>query len=56
VVRKDGLVLIRELAAEVKNMIDIKINTVMVSIDAGSSQLDYLWASCHPVIMVNRIE
>ncbi|KAI5752192.1 hypothetical protein M8J77_014740 [Diaphorina citri] len=29
VVRKDGLVLIRELAAEVKNMIDIKINTVM---------------------------
>uniref|UniRef100_A0A8D8RY65 Voltage-dependent calcium channel subunit alpha-2/delta-3 n=1 Tax=Cacopsylla melanoneura TaxID=428564 RepID=A0A8D8RY65_9HEMI len=29
VVRKDGLILIRELAAEVKNMIDIKINTVM---------------------------
>lgn len=29
VVRKDGLILIRELAAEVKNMIDIKINSVM---------------------------
>jgi hypothetical protein len=31
VARKDGLILIRELAAEVKNMMDIKMNAVMVS-------------------------
>jgi hypothetical protein len=29
--RKDGLILIREMAAEVKNMMDIKMNAVMVS-------------------------
>ena len=31
VVRKDGLILIREMAVEVKNMMDIKMNAVMVS-------------------------
>lgn len=31
VVRKDGLILIREMAAEVKNMMDIKMNAVLVS-------------------------
>lgn len=29
--RKDGLILVRELAAEVKNHMDFKINAVMVS-------------------------
>lgn len=29
--RKDGLILIRELAAEVKNMMDFKMGAVMVS-------------------------
>lgn len=29
--RKDGLVLVREMAAEVKNMLDFKMNAVMVS-------------------------
>jgi hypothetical protein len=28
--RKDGLLLLRELAAEVKNFMDFKINAVMV--------------------------
>ncbi|KAL0279452.1 UNVERIFIED_CONTAM: hypothetical protein PYX00_001000 [Menopon gallinae] len=32
VARKDGLILIRETAAEVKNMMDIKMNAVLVSI------------------------
>lgn len=32
VVRKDGLILIREMAAEVKNMLDFKMSAVMVSI------------------------
>lgn len=32
--RKDGLILIRELAAEVKNMMDFKMSAVMVC---------YLW-------------
>lgn len=31
VVRKDGLLLVRDLAAEVKNHMDFKINAVMVS-------------------------
>ncbi|CAH2102288.1 unnamed protein product [Euphydryas editha] len=31
VIRKDGLILVRELAAEVKNHMDFKINAVMVS-------------------------
>ncbi|PZC76364.1 hypothetical protein B5X24_HaOG204731 [Helicoverpa armigera] len=31
VVRKDGLLLVRELAAEVKNHMDFKINAVMKS-------------------------
>lgn len=31
VARKDGLILIREMAAEVKNMMDIKMNAVLVS-------------------------
>lgn len=31
VARKDGLILIREMAAEVKNMMDFKMNAVMVS-------------------------
>jgi hypothetical protein len=30
VTRKDGLILIREMASEVKNMMDIKMNAVMV--------------------------
>lgn len=30
--RKDGLVLVRELVAEVKNMMDFKMNAVMVNI------------------------
>lgn len=30
--RKDGLILIREMAAEVKNMMDMKMNAVLVSI------------------------
>lgn len=30
VARKDGLLLVRELAAEVKNHLDFKINAVMV--------------------------
>ncbi|XP_075214887.1 voltage-dependent calcium channel subunit stolid [Lycorma delicatula] len=35
VARKDGLLLIRELAAEVKNMIDIKMNAVMRIMDSA---------------------
>ncbi|RZF45628.1 hypothetical protein LSTR_LSTR010579 [Laodelphax striatellus] len=35
VARKDGLILIRELAAEVKNMIDIKMNAVMRIMDSA---------------------
>lgn len=31
VVRKDGLILVRELATEVKNHMDFKISAVMVS-------------------------
>lgn len=30
IVKKDGLVLVREMAAEVKNMLDFKMNAVMV--------------------------
>lgn len=30
--RKDGLILIREMAAEVKNMMDMKMNAVLVSV------------------------
>lgn len=29
--KKDGLVLVREMAAEVKNMLDFKMNAVMVN-------------------------
>lgn len=39
--RKDGLILIRELAAEVKNMMDFKMAAVMVR-----RRLDY---ECHCV-------
>ncbi|XP_054277448.1 voltage-dependent calcium channel subunit alpha-2/delta-3-like isoform X1 [Macrosteles quadrilineatus] len=35
VARKDGLILIRELAAEVKNMMDIKMNAVMRIMDSA---------------------
>lgn len=31
--KKDGLVLVREMAMEVKNMLDFKMNAVMVSVD-----------------------
>lgn len=31
VVRKDGLILIREMATEVKNMMDFKMSAVMVN-------------------------
>lgn len=31
VIRKDGIVLLRELAAEVKNFMDFKMNAVLVS-------------------------
>lgn len=31
VVRKDGIILLREMAAEVKNFMDFKMNAVMVS-------------------------
>lgn len=30
VVRKDGIILLREMAAEVKNFMDFKMNAVMV--------------------------
>lgn len=30
VVKKDGVLLVREIAAEVKNMLDFKMNAVMV--------------------------
>ncbi|XP_023946898.1 voltage-dependent calcium channel subunit alpha-2/delta-4 isoform X1 [Bicyclus anynana] len=48
VVRKDGLLLVRELAAEVKNHMDFKINAVMrimdsaeaAALSAGSSSID----------------
>lgn len=30
VVKKDGVLLVREMAAEVKNMLDFKMNAVMV--------------------------
>nr|CAD7199594.1 unnamed protein product [Timema douglasi] len=33
VTRKDGLILIREMAAEVKNMMDIKMNAVLKALD-----------------------
>lgn len=47
VVRKDGLLLVRELAAEVKNHMDFKINAVMVS---PSHTYLLLWiASCRPM-------
>lgn len=32
VVRKDGIILLREMAAEVKNFMDFKMNAVMVSV------------------------
>ncbi|KDR22779.1 hypothetical protein L798_00618, partial [Zootermopsis nevadensis] len=35
VTRKDGLILIREMAAEVKNMMDIKMNAVMRIMDSA---------------------
>lgn len=35
VVRKDGIILLREMAAEVKNFMDFKMNAVMVSRDAN---------------------
>lgn len=35
VIRKDGLILIREMAAEVKNMMDIKMNAVMRIVDSA---------------------
>ncbi|XP_023705860.1 voltage-dependent calcium channel subunit alpha-2/delta-3 isoform X6 [Cryptotermes secundus] len=35
VIRKDGLILIREMAAEVKNMMDIKMNAVMRIMDSA---------------------
>lgn len=31
VMRKDGIILLRELAAEVKNFMDFKMNAVLVS-------------------------
>lgn len=31
VVKKDGIILLREMAAEVKNFMDFKMNAVMVS-------------------------
>jgi hypothetical protein len=31
VVRKDGILLLREMASEVKNFMDFKMNSVMVS-------------------------
>jgi hypothetical protein len=39
--RKDGLILIREMAAEVKNMMDIKMNAVMVSLFWYSSGTNF---------------
>lgn len=44
VVRKDGLLLVRELAAEVKNHMDFKINAVMVS----------AYITLHPSINLSR--
>ncbi|XP_076758290.1 voltage-dependent calcium channel subunit stolid isoform X2 [Xylocopa sonorina] len=35
VVRKDGLVLVREMAAEVKNMLEFKMNTVMKLVESA---------------------
>lgn len=45
VVRKDGLLLVRELAAEVKNHMDFKINAVMVSDIFLTSYLKYITAN-----------
>lgn len=45
VVRKDGLLLVRELAAEVKNHMDFKINAVMVSDIFLTSNLKYITAN-----------
>lgn len=36
VAKKDGLMLVREMAAEVKNMMDFKKNAVMVSLIVSS--------------------
>lgn len=41
VVRKDGIILLREMAAEVKNFMDFKMNAVMVSTDYTHSLLYY---------------
>lgn len=35
VTRKDGIILLRELATEVKNFMDFKMNAVMVSFLSG---------------------
>lgn len=40
VVRKDGIILLREMAAEVKNFMDFKMNAVMVS------SRHYMWLCC----------
>lgn len=39
-VRKDGLILIRDMAVEVKNMMDFKMNAVMVSDPAYDRHLE----------------
>lgn len=36
VVKKDGLILIRDMASEVKNMMDIKMNSIMVKLSLDS--------------------
>lgn len=43
--RKDGIILLRELAAEVKNFMDFKRNAVMVSDYSGAEIQAYL----HPL-------
>lgn len=44
VIRKDGILLLREMAAEVKNFMDFKMNAVMVS---GETINDLLMFTSH---------
>ncbi|KAF7397613.1 hypothetical protein HZH68_008835 [Vespula germanica] len=41
-IKRDGLVLVREMAAEVKNMMDFKMNAVMVSINDTSLFITFI--------------
>lgn len=48
VVRKDGILLLREMAAEVKNFMDFKMNAVMVSSCTAHCTVEDAIEYCQP--------